>query len=304
MAKINIPFDNTNYSIDESAISTASAALKSHLQTVMNGSGATINLGGAVYDVDSAKLAAATNAFIAHLGTVAGSGKKVVVNGVEYGIDSAKMASAITELHTVLGGLHTDDGDEGALPEKNEYGFYYNVPYVGTYEEDGVVLTEAVVFYENNTICGFNSLGLEDSYNGLFTYDEVRSYEYDTDSHTVTDEWGFGYIFNEDGTSFTIDGDKGDWGAVGTEWSSNGTAHGVYYERNYVHDNGDTIVFSEDGSAIYTVSGTQRSITGINWGDTEHLSSHDDYSFYISVDGSILVLADYSEASRKVFVRS
>lgn len=72
MAKININFNDKNYQIDEDSLSAATTALTSHLSTVMNGSGATINLGGTVYNIDSAKLSAATNAFVSHLGTVAG----------------------------------------------------------------------------------------------------------------------------------------------------------------------------------------------------------------------------------------
>ena len=107
MAKINIAFNNTNFQIDESAFADASAKLQYHLSNTMNGTGATITLGGTSYNVDSAKLTSAKNAFVSHLGTVSGSGSKVVVGGVEYSIDSAKMNDAITELHTVLGGLHS-----------------------------------------------------------------------------------------------------------------------------------------------------------------------------------------------------
>lgn len=118
MAKIIIPFNNKEYSVDESAFSDAYVALKSHLSAIMNGSGATISFGGTDYNIDSAKLSAATNDFITHLGTVAGSGKKVVIGGVEYNVDSAKMNSAIAELETVLGDLHTgNDGDDSG----NEY---------------------------------------------------------------------------------------------------------------------------------------------------------------------------------------
>lgn len=39
MAKIKIPFNNTDYSIDESALASAKDSLKTHLSTVMNGSG-------------------------------------------------------------------------------------------------------------------------------------------------------------------------------------------------------------------------------------------------------------------------
>lgn len=111
MSKINIPFDNSTYSIDESSLSSATSALQSHFSTVMNGYGAVITLGGTSYNVDSTKLQNATNNFIAHLGTISGSGKKVVVGGVEYNVDSAKMSDAIAELHAVLGGLHSGGGD-------------------------------------------------------------------------------------------------------------------------------------------------------------------------------------------------
>lgn len=126
MAKINIPFDNTNYPIDESSLSSASAALQSHLSTVMNGTGAAITLGGTTYNIDSAKLTAATNAFITHLGTVAGSGKKVVVGGVEYNIDSTKMADAIADLHNVLGGLESEGNDNICLLENQQISFTYH----------------------------------------------------------------------------------------------------------------------------------------------------------------------------------
>ena len=113
MAKINIPFDNTNYLIDESSLASATSKLKSHLSTVMNGSGATIRLGDVTYNVDSAKLANATNKFVSHLGTISGSGSKVVVNGVEYAVDSTKLNDAVAEMHTVLNNLKTEGDDSG-----------------------------------------------------------------------------------------------------------------------------------------------------------------------------------------------
>lgn len=116
MAKININFNNTNYSIDESSLSVAVAELQSHLSTVMNGTGATIELDGQSYGVDSAKLTAATTDFVTHLGNIAGSGSKVAVGGVEYSIDSTKVAGAISELEEVLGNLRQEalegDGQE------------------------------------------------------------------------------------------------------------------------------------------------------------------------------------------------
>lgn len=72
MAKINIIFNDKNYSVDESSLSEAIAELRQHLSTVMNGTGATITLDGTSYGIDSAKLSTATNAFVSHLGTIAG----------------------------------------------------------------------------------------------------------------------------------------------------------------------------------------------------------------------------------------
>ena len=73
MSKIDLIFNNKNYSIDDSAIAEASADLKSHLSTVMTGSGATITLGGVVYNIDSTKLSAAEDRFEEYLNGVGGS---------------------------------------------------------------------------------------------------------------------------------------------------------------------------------------------------------------------------------------
>jgi hypothetical protein len=120
MAKININFNNTEYSIDESALSAATANLQSHLSTSMNGSGAVINLGGISYNIDSTKLSDATNNFVSHLRTIAGSGSKVVVGGVEYSIDSTKMANVVSDLETVFGNLQTGIRLEAGLYDAND----------------------------------------------------------------------------------------------------------------------------------------------------------------------------------------
>ena len=108
MSKINIFFNNKDYLIDESAFSSASNKLKSHLLNVMNGSGAVINFGGTSYNVDSTKLSKVRNDFVSHLGTISGNGSKVSVNGIEYNVDSSKIASVVSELETVFGSLESD----------------------------------------------------------------------------------------------------------------------------------------------------------------------------------------------------
>lgn len=118
MAKVNIFFNGISYSVDESVLADATAALQSHLLTVMNGTGATINLGGNSYNVDSTKLTDATNTFISHLGTIAGGDEKVVIGGIEYGIDATEISGAITGLQATLDELESGGGDEpsGDLP--------------------------------------------------------------------------------------------------------------------------------------------------------------------------------------------
>ena len=70
MAKIIL--NNKEFEIDSSALATATAALKSHFSTNMNGTGATVVLDGVSYSIDSAKLAVAENAFGAYLDTISG----------------------------------------------------------------------------------------------------------------------------------------------------------------------------------------------------------------------------------------
>lgn len=141
MAKINIVFNNKNYSIDESSFAAASSRLQQHLSTTMSGSGATINFDGISYGIDSTKLSATTNDFISHLGTVAGSGYKVVVNGVEYGVDSTKVAGAVSELETVLGNLNNPDD---VTSETYEAGLYQTGA-IALYNEQGAEAIEGMM---------------------------------------------------------------------------------------------------------------------------------------------------------------
>lgn len=102
MAKTNINFNNTTYAIDESELAPAIDELQTHLSTVINGSGAVINVGDIDYNIDATKLSTATSDFVAYLGTISGTGSKVIIDGVEYSIDSTKVQSAISEFQTTL----------------------------------------------------------------------------------------------------------------------------------------------------------------------------------------------------------
>lgn len=229
MAKINIPFNGTNFLIDESALASATTELQSHMQTEMSGTGAVIELGGNTYNVDSTKLTNERNAFVSHLGTIAGSGSKVTVNGIEYGIDSNKVSAAVSELTMAFGNLQGGSGpvmkaaglyetgtdtmvtswdellangdivvNDGAikvgsklpeLPEKNEYGFYYGVPYGA----DG----GAFIFYEDGSF--------DEVYGGETTNYPSGSATYSNNNIHIS-EWGLSLDVVNDGLAIS-DGD-------------------------------------------------------------------------------------------------
>ncbi len=142
MAKINIPFNGADYLIEEFALTSATTDLQSHLSTSMSGTGATIDLGGNTYNVDSTKLTTERNAFITHLETIAGTGSKVTVGDVEYGVDSNKMSAAVTELEATFGNLAA----WGSVESKGlEYtlesdGKSYALTSVGTCEDTNIVI--------------------------------------------------------------------------------------------------------------------------------------------------------------------
>lgn len=122
MAKINIYLNNKNYSIEDSLLISATDSLKSHLSTVMNGTGDIINLGGVSYNIDSTKLATARTNFISALGSISGQGEKVVVSGVEFSIDSTKISGAFDALVDAFDSLESGDDNTRYDIEDNEAG--------------------------------------------------------------------------------------------------------------------------------------------------------------------------------------
>ena len=287
MAKIIIPFNDKNYSVDESALSTASAALKSYLSTVMSGSGATINFDGVSYGIDSTKLQTATNAFISHLATIAGSGKKVVVNGVEYNIGSDKVAGAIADLEAVLGDLHSDDGI-GNEPTKNQYGFYYNKPY---YRDEGDY-NNAYVFYEDGTFVYFNPY--PEYFGGSEPYFCDGSGFYEVIGSVIIIDWGDEFTFAADGSSFEVNSPR--WPERNGTYVASGTEHGVYYGDTYyapADSDFESITFHEDGTATIVAGGETTVVQGVSTYDHGHylsdwVSEDLPYTFdaLITIDGN------------------
>lgn len=271
MANFNIPFNNKNYSVDEQSLSSASNSLKSHLSTTMSGSGATINFGGTTYNVDSAKLLAATNDFISHLGTVAGNGYKVIVNGVEYSVGSDKVAGAVSDLEIVLGNLHSED-DGVIKPEKNQYGFYFNVPYIS--ERDSY--KDAYIFYENETYAYFcdgwgGQDGMPEDVTELLSNQHNNNICYDS---LYEDGW----IFSEDGKTMT-DCDGNAYVAQDI------VEHSIYFGETYTSNDGETFIPYEDNRVVFSNENLGE-VTLEGWISNGHYAQNYWARVYVSIDGA------------------
>jgi hypothetical protein len=299
MAKINIVFNDKNYSIEEASFSAAADALKQHLSTAMNGSGATINLGGVSYGIDSAKLATATSEFISHLGKIAGNGRKVVVGGVEYGIDSGKVSGAVAEIEAVLGGAISGDGGNELV--KSEHGFYYNVPYMYTWEYDAI---EAFVFHEDGDMILYISGNTESDilrkedliYSDCLPYEIFVNWNEQNGNTISVSEDGMNFIMtqNRDGNTtqyvYTID--------------TGLTEHGIYYEHIYKDAEGNTFLFYLGNDGELTTSTGSKYVCTIG-NDIEafnatkmHAWSVGDYQLNASIDGKVLFLNVYGDTYR------
>jgi hypothetical protein len=260
MAKINIPFDNKNYNVDESSLSTASSALRYHLQNVMNGTGATIVLDGVSYSISAAKLSAAEDAFAAYLATI---------------------------------------DDEGAqMPEKNEYGFYYRVPYVCVLPDGS---TDIMVLYEPDS--GEFPVALWQHYdsrneNELF-YSTTMWFEYNEANNALYNPYNnLDYVIGADG-SFTISF-QGEEFIYTTSFTE--TEHGVFYGDEYVNDSGDTMIFDENEVRMYDSSGNLLFVNNVKYGNFGHIVWYADYSEVLAdfdMSGNIL----YAKSEDGVLVR-
>ena len=162
---------------------------------------------------------------------------------------------------------------------KNEYGFYYNVPYIHNYEEwegYGGEFSEGFVFFEDGTMMSFipyshyddngNSINYID---GLFAYESEWTWEYDTTTNILKESrFIFDYFFAEDGESFVRDD---------VVYTAMGNAHGVYYHREYISDDGDSITF---------IPGEP------DWWAKEYIATDVQFNYYVSIDGMVLIAGD------------
>ena len=245
MAKINISFGGIDYLIEESALDAAVANLKTHLSTVMNGSGATINFDGVPYSVDATKLSNATNNFVSYLGTISGSGAKVIVNGVEYSMDSTKLNNAITEMHNTLNNLQTE-GDGTSFQIYYEKPYYWlnsvdNGWYYFIFHEDASYET----YTDDNQLIGYS--------NGDAFYEATND---GTNLIASNDNYVIG-TFSSDGTIFIMNA-KDEMTCYVNDVNSSPLHFGVEYIGEVVLEgiNAEaSVIFNKDGSFISYLNG-------------------------------------------------
>lgn len=280
MAKTKIIFNNKNYNIDEASFATATTALKSHLSTVMNGSGATIKFGGASYNIDQTKLSTATNEFVTHLGKIAGSGSKVNVGGTEYDIGSDKVAGAVADLEIVLGNVHSED-EEVQMPEKNEYGFYFNVPYVGQDNSPDYPCTYAYIFYDNGDMVEYydyigSGSEFQDGVTELLCDGWANTVDYDNLDGEYSD-----YIFSEDGKTV-----KKYYDEYTATVAPQIVEHGIYFGETYVSQDGETFIPYESDKVVFSNWLGEQSIEG--WKSHGHYGKNYAVRVHASIDGTIV----------------
>ena len=159
-------------------------------------------------------------------------------------------------------------------PEKNEFGFYYNVPYVHEhklYEGYSEEYVTAYVFYPDNTMVYFTyyeDWDTNEKIYGLFACENEWTFTYDESTRCLKESRHvYEYQFAADGESFVMQEE---------EYVAAGVEHGVYYSREYVSDDGDVYVFTQDD--------------GLHWGAKNHMAADISSSYYISIDGEVLIV--------------
>jgi len=81
--------------------------------------------------------------------------------------------------------------------ELNEYGFYFNKPYILEYEEDGDMIRFETIFYENGSIYDRETI------NGEVVYEGTSSPIYTFDTNKVLHNDNIEFIFKDNGKTMT-----------------------------------------------------------------------------------------------------
>jgi hypothetical protein len=156
-----INLDGVPYNIDSTKLTTVTNSFISHLGTIA-GNGAKVVIGGVEYGIDSSKIADAVSGLDTLLGSLCSepsmapglyqAGAIALFREGNVEDASAMMTTSWDDLEA-SGAIAISEGEDIELPEMNEYGFYFGVPYSltmqgqtlsFTFNEDGsMILNQA-----------------------------------------------------------------------------------------------------------------------------------------------------------------
>jgi hypothetical protein len=207
----------------------------------------------------------------------------IFFNGKNYEIDDATLSSAIAELQNAMERLSSGSSDTGEI-EMNQYGFYYNVPYILAGEE----FIYAVVFYEDNTMERFEWMDwLYPPY--LFAMEgSLYEYTYDEEARSITTPYD--YVYQIVDTGSRPDGEYLEDEYMGLLIADKTIVpRTAEYGKTYTYD-GSTYVFNEDSTV--TINGSETfKITWrghcFSYSDENYNYSYGNYGS-ISIDGTEL----------------
>jgi hypothetical protein len=163
-------------------------------------------------------------------------------------------------------------------PEKNTYGFYFNVPYAAEFNDGDSLRKVAVVFYDDGTMMFFsqnlagNGDGIPSDATELLTgKNNYNIIDYDN----LADE---GVFFSEDGKTVT-DG-------YGNTYTAQGVEHSIYFGETYASKDGETFTPYASNTVIFGNNMGETTLEG--WNAKGHYAQNYGIRIYVSIDGCVV----------------
>ena len=259
MSKLNINFNNKNYTVIKSALSEVRTD------------------------------------FISHLGTIAGEGLKLTVDGVEYSVDPTKLNDAMDNLAAVLDRLASgDNGDSTSCPIR--FGERYSGVYeLG----NGTKETGTIICYEDGSADIYiGNLLFSQHPVGSFTYSQLEIYLNGELFATINAD-GTQITELSTGVIFTLETSSGDNSVLPITWNSDAVAgnpsveveEGLFFVKI-----SDKVLSAEDFSNAELIMSDSDSSIRLPFGGVDGMPEIVMLAYYASDTGMmILVYANTTE---------
>lgn len=162
-------------------------------------------------------------------------------------------------------------------PEKNAYGFYFNVPYVCEFNDPDFSGTQAYVFYESGVMLGFSNTNMDTHWEGFpektaeLFYD---GWEESVDYENLIDS---PFNFSEDGKTLILDD---------FEFIAQGIERGIYFGETYISKDGETLVPYATNKVVFGGWLEEQSIE--EWKKQSHYGQNYALRVHCSIDGTVI----------------